>query len=115
MNPADSEREAALIDRILKVTQSQQSIAFYRKEIAAVGDGIVDEEYGELRYRTRLGEVNNPSKYFTTLLKKRLASLHPPPLLKGPRHSGDPRRTNGHAPPYDDRSYHNSSGEGLFT
>src|SRR5712692_7977392 len=85
MNPADAEREAALIDRILKVTQSPQSIPFYRQAIAALGEGVVDEEYGELRYRTRLGEVNNPAKYFTTLLKKRLASLHLPPLLKEPR------------------------------
>ena len=82
MDPADSEREAALIDRILKVTESPQSIAFYRKAIAALGEGIVDEEYGELRYRTLLGEVNQPSRYFTALLRKRLAALNgvPAPL-----------------------------------
>lgn len=62
-----------------------------------------------------MGEVNNPAKYFSALLRKRLASLHPPPPLKASRHSGNPRRTNGPALAHDDRSYHNSSGKELFT
>lgn len=115
MNPVAPEWETALVQRILKVTRSRQSIPFYRRAIATLGEGIVDQEYGELRYRTRLGEVGNPAKYFTTLLRKRLASLRPPRLLKESRHSGNPPRTNGHAPPHDDRSYHNSSGKELFS
>src|SRR2546427_13238962 len=79
MNPADSEREAALIDRILKVTQSPQSIAFYRKAIVALGEGIVDEEYGVLRYRTLLGEVNHLSRDSTAQLRKPFATLNPVP------------------------------------
>ncbi len=122
MNPGDSEWEAALIDRILKVTQSPQSIPFYRKAIAALGEGIVDEEYGELRYRTLLGEVNEPSRYFTALLRKRLATLNgvPPPLKASRPGSGAQRTMNReslsiHRLQHDDRSYHNSSGEKLFT
>lgn len=48
-NPAASERETALIERILKVTLSPQSIPFYQRAIATLGQGIVDQEYGELR------------------------------------------------------------------
>src|SRR5437879_2163001 len=116
MNPADSEREAALIDRILKLTQSPQSVAFYRKAIAALGEGIVDEEYGELR-----GQVNEPSRYFTALLRKRLATLNGVPApLKASRPGSGPQRTMNrqslslHGLQHDDRSYQNSSGEELF-
>src|SRR5205807_6957800 len=115
MNSADSEREAGLIDRILKVTQSPQSIAFYRKAIAALGEGIVDEEYGELRYRTLLGGVHAASGYFTALLRTRLEALNGVPgSLKASRRGTGPQRTmkrqslSIHRLQQDDRSYHNS-------
>ena len=76
-----SQSETSLIERILKVTQSPQSLPFYRRAIATLGEGIVDQEYGELRYRTQLGEVNNPAKYFNALLKKRLEAVRNPRSL----------------------------------
>lgn len=114
MNPAAPTWEIALIERILQVTQSPQSVPFYRKAIATLGEGIVDQEYGELRYRTRLGKVNDPAKYFTTLLRRRFATFHGPPSLDDPGPIVNSRRANGHGLP-DDRSYHNSSGKELFT
>jgi hypothetical protein len=108
-----SQWETSLIERILKATQSPQSLPFYRRAIAALGEGIVDQEYGELRYRTQLGEVNNPAKYFNALLKKRLEGVRNPRSLEELGSSGSPPRTNGR-PPSQDRSYQSSSGKELF-
>ena len=71
MVQAESEHAAALIERILSLTNSPQSVPFYRKAIQILGEGIIEEEYGELRYRMRSGSVNDPAKYFTALLQTR--------------------------------------------
>ena len=70
---AESEHTAALIERILSLTNSPQSVPFYRKAIKKLGKGIFEEEYGELRYRMNSGQVNDPAKYFTALLQTRLS------------------------------------------
>lgn len=115
MDPDASRWDTALIERILKLTRSPQSLPFYRKAIATLGEGIVDEELGELRYRMQLGQVNHPGKYFNALLKKRLEAVRNPRSQKELGPSGSPPRTNGRPPPQDNRSYHNSSGRELFT
>jgi hypothetical protein len=64
-----------LVERIVKTTRSAQSVPFYRRVIRQLGDGIVEEEFGELRYRMLTGEVRDPARYFTKLLVKRVCSL----------------------------------------
>lgn len=115
IDPDASRWETALIERILKLTRSPKSMPFYRKAIATLGEGIVDEELGELRYRMQLGDVSNTAKYFNALLKKRLEAVRNPRSQKKLGPSGSPPRTNGRPPPQDNRSYHNSSGRELFT
>ena len=114
MNLLASRWETSLIERILKVTQSPRSPPFYRRAIATLGEGIVDQEYGELRHRTRLGEVNNPAKYFNALVKKRLEAVRNPRSLEESGSSGSPPWTNGRPPPQDYRSYQSSYGKELF-
>jgi hypothetical protein len=82
MVQAESGHTAALIERILSLTNSPQSVPFYRKAIQILGEGIVEEEYGELRYRMRSGGVNDPAKYFTALLQTRLSTAKDGPLSK---------------------------------
>ena len=54
MNLLASQWETSRIERILTVTQSRQSLPFYRSAIATLGEGIVDQEYGEFRHGTDL-------------------------------------------------------------
>jgi hypothetical protein len=61
-----------LVERIVNTTRSRHSVPFYRRVIRQLGDGIVEEELGELRYRIRVGEVRDPAKYFTRLLLNRV-------------------------------------------
>jgi hypothetical protein len=114
MNLLAPQWETSLIERILKVTQSPQSLPFYRRAIATLGEGIVDQEYGEFRHGTRLGEVNNPAKYFNALLKKRLEAVRNPRSLEESGSSGSPPWTNGRPPPQDYRGYQSSYGKELF-
>ena len=74
MVQAESAHITALIERILGLTNSPQSVPFYRKAIKKLGEGVVEEEYGELRYRMHSGSVNDPAKYFTALLQTRLST-----------------------------------------
>jgi hypothetical protein len=114
MDLLTSQSGTSLIERIVKVTQSPQSLPFYRRAIASLGEGIVDQEFGELRYRTRLGEVNNPAKYFNALLKKRLDAARNPRPLEEWSSRGSPPWTNGRPPPHDERTYQSSCGKELF-
>jgi hypothetical protein len=82
MGQVDSTNTAALIERILGLTNSPQSVPFYRKAIQKLGEGIVEQEYGELRYRMHSGAVNDPAKYFTSLLQTRLSTAKGGPLLE---------------------------------
>jgi hypothetical protein len=128
MKQAKPEHVPALIERILEITNSPQSVPFYRKAIENLGEGIVEEECGELRYRMHTNGVNNPARYFTTLLQKRLswakgnlAAEASPEVGIGPvqEHeckmgkNGDIAST--HAQPQEKQSYHTSSGGKLFT
>jgi len=61
-----------LIDEILRYTHSRHSISFYKQAIALLGEGIVAEELGELKYQIQMSEVKNPASYFTTMLKERM-------------------------------------------
>ena len=64
-----------LVERIVKATRSRHSVPFYWRVIRQLGDSIVEEELGELRYRMRTGEVRDPAKYFTKLLLNRVCEL----------------------------------------
>jgi len=71
---AESLRED-LVERIVKTTRSAQAVPFYRRVIRQLGEGIVEEELGELRYRMQIGEVRDPAKYLTRLLFNRVCKL----------------------------------------
>lgn len=70
--PPLEQADQDLIDRILEFTQSPKSVAYYQSAIKTLGRGIVEEELGETRYRKNLGEVDNPARYLTELLKKQM-------------------------------------------
>ena len=72
MSTPEPDHSTDLIERILELTNSAQSIPFYRKAIEMVGSGLVESELGELRYQMKLGEVEDPARYFTKLLKERM-------------------------------------------
>ncbi len=80
MGQAESVHAAVLIERILGLTNSPQSVPFYLKAIKKLGKGIVEEECGELRYRMHSGTVNDPAEYFTALLQTRLSTAKCGPL-----------------------------------
>ena len=89
----ESAHTAALIQRILGLTNSPQSVPFYRKAIKKLGEGIVEEEYGELRYRMHSGTLKDPAKYFTALLQTRLSTAKgelPSELDNGVAPASDP-------------------------
>ena len=76
LNPTASEAvRDDLIERIVKTTRSAQSVPFYWRVSRQLGAGIVEEEFGELRYRMLTGEVRDPARYFTKLLVKRVCDL----------------------------------------
>jgi hypothetical protein len=66
-----------LISSIIEVTKDKKSLNFWKKAIAALGEGIVEEELGELKHQIRLGKVRQPAQYLTSLLKKRMQSKEP--------------------------------------
>lgn len=61
-----------ILDEILKYTKSKKSVDFYKKAITILGKDRVFGELGELKYQMRTGEVKNPAKYFTKLLKNQI-------------------------------------------
>src|SRR5688572_2876219 len=86
LNPESVDR---LVERIVELTRSPQSIPFYRNAIAKLGEGAIEMELGELRYQVKLGEVEEPGRYFTKLLKDRLpeASTNSPKPVQHQRAS----------------------------
>lgn len=64
--------EEYLIERIIEITQSSHSKQFYRKAIRILGEEVVEEELGELKYQLHVGNVKDPAKYFTKLLQNQL-------------------------------------------
>ena len=61
-----------IINRILDITNSPQSIDFYSKAIKELGEGMVESEFSEMKYQLNKGKVADPAKYFTSLLQKQL-------------------------------------------
>ena len=61
-----------LIDEILGVTKDPKSRPFLEKALRELGEPVVAEEFGELKYQIHNRQIHNPAKYLTTLLKKRL-------------------------------------------
>jgi len=66
-----------LIDEILELTKDHKSRAFFEKALRELGEPVMAEEFGELKHQIRTGSVQNPAKYLTALLQKRLAQLGP--------------------------------------
>ncbi len=64
-----------LIERILEVTQSPESTAFYGKAIILLGSDTVELELAEVRYRARMNQIDSAARYLTTLLKKRMDEM----------------------------------------
>lgn len=58
-----------LIERIINYTKSPESRAFYQKAIRVMGIGQVEEALGEVRMRVNEGNVREPAKYLTKILK----------------------------------------------
>ena len=61
-----------LIEQIIEITEDKESVPFWTKAIKELGDGIVSEELGELKYQMQTQEVRNPAKYLTALLKTQM-------------------------------------------
>lgn len=61
-----------LIDEILELTKDHKSRPFFEKALRELGEPVMAEEFGELKYQIQTGKVHNPAKYLTTLLKKRM-------------------------------------------
>lgn len=64
-----------LLDEILALTGDHKSRQFFEMALRELGEPVVAEEFGELKHQVRTGSVQNPAKYLTALLKKRLAKL----------------------------------------
>ena len=76
-NPVDNypkgrKMTSYLIDEILRVTKDPKSQPFLEKALRELGEPIVAEEFGELKYQINTRHIHNPAKYLTTLLKKQL-------------------------------------------
>ncbi len=59
-----------LIDEIIGVTKDPKSKPFLEKALRELGEPVVAEEFGELKYQMKTRQIHNPAKYLTTLLKK---------------------------------------------
>ena len=64
-----------LIDEILELTKDHKSRPFFEKALREIGEHVMAEEFGELKHQIRTGQVQNPAKYLTTLLKKRMVQV----------------------------------------
>jgi hypothetical protein len=64
-----------LIDEILELTKDHKSRPFFEKALRELGEPVMAEEFGELKYQIQTGKVHNPAKYLTTLLKKRMNKI----------------------------------------
>lgn len=64
-----------LIDEILELTKDHKSRPFFEKALRELGEPVMAEEFGEMKHQMRTGQVQNPAKYLTTLLKKRMDKI----------------------------------------
>ena len=69
----EAEKNSDLLERILQAGHPKNYIPLYKKAIRVLGRGRVEEELGEVRHRVNEGKpIENPSAYFTKLLKERM-------------------------------------------
>ena len=52
-----------LIDEILELTKDHKSHPFFEKALRELGEPVMAEELGELKYQIQTGKVHNPAKY----------------------------------------------------
>lgn len=64
-----------VIDEILELTKDHKSRPFFEKALRELGEPVMAEEFGEMKHQMRTGQVQNPAKYLTTLLKKRMDKI----------------------------------------
>ena len=72
-----------IIEDIIRLTGDAKSRAFWEKAVRILGENIVAEEVGELKYQIQTKDVREPKKYLTALLKKRLKAKE---VEKGKQH-----------------------------
>lgn len=61
-----------IIEDIIRFTGDAKSRAFWEKAVRILGEHIVAEEFGELKYHVHTRNIREPKKYLTSLLKKRI-------------------------------------------
>ncbi len=64
--------ESYLIEEIIRLTGDAKSQPFWERAVRLLGEAIVAEEFGELKYQMQTRNVREPRKYLTALLKKKL-------------------------------------------
>lgn len=64
--------ENYIIEDIIRFTGDAKSRAFWKKAVRILGEHIVAEEFGELKYHVHVKNIREPKKYLTALLKKRI-------------------------------------------
>ena len=64
-----------VLEEILKLTSDEKSLPFWEKAIEKLGKELVLEEVSETKYQLRTGNCNNPAKYLTALLMKKLKNI----------------------------------------
>lgn len=68
----ESEEKTYLLNEIINITKDHKSKNFWLKAINILGESRVEMELGELKYQMRMGNVEQPAKYLTTLLQKQI-------------------------------------------
>ena len=74
-----------LIEEIIEATKDAKSRAFWEKAIRVLGEGVVAEEFGEMKYQMNTRGVREPAKYLTALLVKQMerrAATGAPPAAR---------------------------------
>lgn len=64
--------DSYVVDEIIEVTKDAKSRAFWEKAIRVLGEGVVAEEFSELKYQMNTRGIREPAKYLTALLKKQM-------------------------------------------
>lgn len=93
-----------LIDEILELTNDHKSRPFFERALRELGEPVMAEEFGEMKHQMRTGQVHNPAKYLTTLLKKRMDKIW-----------GDKEKQNSPAPRQKIKTYFEDTQLTLFT
>ena len=76
-----------IIEDIIQLTGDTKSRAFWEKAVRLLGENIVAEEFGEMKFQMHTKNIREPRKYLTALLKAKLKAQEaektkqPPPAI----------------------------------